>query len=184
MGVRMWIISGAMCLSFLWHSVQLGFGCVSGRKMFFLWLPIYWAYLNFSVWVICASLTLSFIQKWLESFWFICSFESHLSTYGNLCFAISVFRDSCSFVMNVFRLHMAPSCVDVGQPANQYGVEFAICMWGVEDGFSLRVPSLASVSAISFPMMHVCARTLCMCTLCGVQYICRMMAAMSNLARW
>ena len=59
---------GHVFLSFLWHSVQLGFGCVSGQKMFFLWLPIYWAYLNFSVWIICASPTLSFIQKWLESF--------------------------------------------------------------------------------------------------------------------
>ena len=107
-----------------------------------------------------------------------------MSTYGNLCLAISVSRDSCSLVMNVLRLRMAPSCVVVGQPANQYGVECAICMWGVEDGFSLRVPSLASVSAISFPMMPVWARTLCMCILCGVQYICRMMAAMSNLSGW
>ena len=134
--------------------------------------------------MICASVTLSFIHKWLESFWFICSFDSHLSTYGNLCLAISISRDSCSFVMNVLRLCMAPLCVVVGQPANQYGVGCAMCMWGVGDGFSLWVPSLASVSAISFPIMHVCARTLCMCIMCGVQYICRMMAAMSRLSGW
>ena len=112
--------------------------------------------------MICASVTLSFIQKWLESFWFICSFDSHLSTYGNLRLASRVSRDSCSFVMNVLRLRMAPLCVVVGQLANQYRVGCAICMWGVGDGFSLRVPSLANVSTISFPIMRVCARTLCM----------------------
>ena len=25
--------------------------------MFFMWFPIYWAYQNFDVWVICASVT-------------------------------------------------------------------------------------------------------------------------------
>ena len=35
-------------------------------------------------------------------------------------------------------------------------------MCGVLVGLSLRVPSLASVSAISFPIMLECARTLCM----------------------
>ena len=43
-----------------------------------------------------------------------------------------------------------------------------MCMWGVAVGFSLSVPLLASVSAISFPMMPECARTLCMWILCGV----------------
>ena len=42
-------------------------------------------------------------------------------------------------------------------------------MCGVLVGFSLSVPSLASVSAISFPVMPVCARTLCMWIMCGVQ---------------
>ena len=54
--------------------------------MFFLWLPMYCAYLNFRVWVIWASVVCSFFQKWLEIFWFIWLFDSHLSTYGNLCF--------------------------------------------------------------------------------------------------
>ena len=36
--------------------------------MFFVWLRMYWAYLNFKVWVICASVTFLFFQKWLESF--------------------------------------------------------------------------------------------------------------------
>ena len=35
---------GHVSLSFLWHSVQLGFWCVRGQKIFFLWLPMYWAY--------------------------------------------------------------------------------------------------------------------------------------------
>ena len=85
---------------------------------------------------------------------------------------------------NVLRLRMAPLCVVVGQLTNQYGVGCAMRIWGVGDGFSLWVPLLASVSAISFPIIHVCARTLCMCIICGVQYICRMMAAMSSLSGW
>ena len=35
-------------------------------------------------------------------------------------------------------------------------------MWGAADGFSLSIPSLASVFAISFPIISACARTLCM----------------------
>ena len=35
-------------------------------------------------------------------------------------------------------------------------------MCGVVSGFSFGVPSLASVFAISLPLMHVCALTLCM----------------------
>jgi hypothetical protein len=90
----------------------------------------------------------------------------------------------CSFVMNVRRLQMAPSCVAVGQLASQYGVEWAMCIRGVAFGFSLVVPSLASSSTISFPMMHVWARTLCMWILCGVQYICLAIDAMSSLFGW
>ena len=101
---------------------------------------MYWAYLNFRVWVICVSVTLSFFQKWLESFWLICLFDSHLSTYGNFFLANAVSRVSCSFVMNVWRLRMAPSCVAVGQLASQYGVGWAMCMCGVVYGFSLSVP--------------------------------------------
>ena len=36
-----------------------------------------------------------------------------------------------------------------------------VYIWGVGVGFSLFVPSLANVSVISLPLMHVCARTLC-----------------------
>jgi hypothetical protein len=107
-----------------------------------------------------------------------------LSTYGNLCLARLVSLFPCSFVMNVRRLRMAPSCVAVGQLASQYGVEWAMCIRGVASGFSLVVPSLASSSAISFPMMLVWARTLCMWILCGVQYICLTIAAMSSLSGW
>jgi hypothetical protein len=91
-----------------------------------------------------------------------------LSTYGNLCLARFASLVSCSLVMNVHKLRMAPSCVAVGQLASQYGVEWAVCIRGVVSGFSLVFPSLASLSAISFPVMHVWARTLCMCILCGV----------------
>ena len=59
---------GHVSLSLRLHSVQLGFGCVRGQKMFILWLPMYCAYLNLRVWVIWASVAFSFFQKWLESF--------------------------------------------------------------------------------------------------------------------
>ena len=80
-------------------------------------------------------------------------------------------RVLCSFIMNTWRLCIAPSCVVVGELASQYGVAWAMCICGVGDGFSFSVPSLANVSAISFPLMLVCALTLCMCMVCGVQYI-------------
>ena len=50
--------------------------------------------------------------------------------------------------------------------------------------FSLVVPLFASMSTISFPVNHECARTLCMWTLCGVQCICRTIAAISRLSGW
>ena len=53
---------------------------------------------------------------------------------------------------------------------------------GVLVGLSLRAPSLARLSAISFLIMPECARTLCMWIVCGVQQICCTMAAMSNLS--
>ena len=110
---------GHVSLSLLWHSVQLGFWCVCGQKIFFLWLPMYCAYLNFKVWVIWASVILSSFQKWLESFWFIWSFDNHLSTYGNLVLVVVASQVSCSFIIDVHRFQMAPLCVAVGQLDNQ-----------------------------------------------------------------
>ena len=57
-----------MSISFLWHNVQFEFWCMFGQKMCFLWLPMYWAYLKFKVWDICAYVTFSFFQKRLEKF--------------------------------------------------------------------------------------------------------------------
>ena len=51
---------GHVSLSLRWYSVQLGFWCVRDHKTFFLWLPMYYAYWNFNVWVIWASITFSF----------------------------------------------------------------------------------------------------------------------------
>ena len=82
-----------------------------------LWLPIYWAYLNFNIWVFWVSDTFLLCQKWLESFWLIWIFDNHLSTYGNLFLAEIVSRFPCSFVINVHRLWMAPLCLVVGQLA-------------------------------------------------------------------
>jgi len=49
--------------------------------------------------------------------------------------------------MNVRKLWMAPSCVVVGQPTSQYGVEWAVCIRGVVSSFSLVFPSFAGSSA-------------------------------------
>ena len=57
----------------------------------------------------------------------------------------------------------------VGQLHSHYGVACDMCMWGVAAGFSFSAPSLANVSAISFPMIFVWALTLYMCIRCGVQ---------------
>ena len=57
-------------------------------------------------------------------------------------------------------------------------------MCGVSSGFSLVVPSLASSSASSFPVMPECALTFCMWILCGVQYIFLTMAAIRSLSGW
>ena len=62
-------------------------------------------------------------------------FDSHLSTYGNLCLVEAALRVLCPFIMNVWSLCIAPSCVAVGELASQLGVAWAMCIWGVGDGF-------------------------------------------------
>jgi hypothetical protein len=49
--------------SLRWHSVQMGCLCVRGHNMVFKWLPMYCAYRNLSVWVICAFVTFSFSRS-------------------------------------------------------------------------------------------------------------------------
>lgn len=71
--------------------------------------------------------------------------------------AISISRFLYSFVINVWRLQIAPSCEVVGQLASQYGVVCAMCICWVAVGFSMSVHVLGSVSAISFPIMPECA---------------------------
>ena len=62
------------------------------QKMFFLWLPMYWAYLNFNVWMIWASAIFLFFQKWLESFWFIVRLLAIFLHMG-ICVGQMLFRD-------------------------------------------------------------------------------------------
>ena len=68
--------------------------------MFFMWLPMYCVYLYFNVWMIWAFVMLSFFQKWLDSFWLIWVFDSHLSTYWNSALDVTIFWFLCSFIMN------------------------------------------------------------------------------------
>ena len=92
---------GHVSLSCRRQSVQLGFGHLRGQKMFFMWLPMYWAYQNFKVCVIWAFVTFLFFQKWLESFWLMWVLDSHLSTYGNLSWVVRTSWLSWVFVTNV-----------------------------------------------------------------------------------
>jgi hypothetical protein len=57
--------------------------------MVFVWLPIYYEYLNSSIWVIWTSVIFSFLQKWLDSFWCIQVFDNHLFTYEILVLVVS-----------------------------------------------------------------------------------------------
>ena len=57
----------------------------------------------------------------------------------------------------------------IGQLASQYGVGWVACMCGVFSSLVLKFPLLAKVSAISLPIIPVCARTLCMWIVYGVQ---------------
>ena len=51
-------------------------------------------------------------------------------------------------------------------------------------GLSRRVPSFASWSAISFPIMPMCALTFCIVNLCVDQVIWLTIATMSSLSGW
>jgi hypothetical protein len=57
--------------------------------MVFVWLHIYYEYLNSSIWVIWTFVIFSFLQKWLDSFWCIQVFDNHLFTYENLVLVVS-----------------------------------------------------------------------------------------------
>ena len=72
-----------------------------------------------------------------------------------ICLGLFVLHGCRGFLLQMCKLRMAPSCVAVGQLASQYGVVWVVCMWGVVVDFSFDVPSLARVSAISFPVMLV-----------------------------
>lgn len=83
--------------------------------------------------MIWASVTFLFFHKWVESIWFICLLDSHLSTHGNLLWATITSQLSFAFIMNVCRFLMAPSRVAVAQFASQQGVMWARCREWAED---------------------------------------------------
>ena len=47
-------------------------------------------------------------QNVLDNLWLMCSLDSHLSTYSNLCLAMFVSRFLCSLLMKVCRFWIAP----------------------------------------------------------------------------
>ena len=74
---------------------------------------MYRACCNFKVCVIWALDVPMGFHKWLESLWFIWSFDNHLSMYDCVGFSVLVL-----LFINVW-LWMAPSCAAVMQLANQ-----------------------------------------------------------------
>lgn len=72
----------------------------------------------------------------------------------------------------------------VGTPLSQYGVVCAVCILGVLVCLSSRATLLTSWSAMSLPIMHVCALTLCIVILCVDQVMWLTIADMSSLSGW
>ena len=66
----------------------VGVGICYCQNMFFWWYPMYWAYQNFKVCVICTLDMPEGFHKWFESFWLICLLDIHLLTYVSLDFVI------------------------------------------------------------------------------------------------
>jgi hypothetical protein len=75
---------GHVSMVLLGHSVQFGFGYKLSHNTCLRWFPMYCVYRNFRVCVIWAFVVPGFFQNWLESLWFIWSFDVHLSMYVNL----------------------------------------------------------------------------------------------------
>lgn len=89
-------------------SVQLGFRCVIGSKK----SPMYCMYLNSKgLEFLCVK---NIFKK--NSLWLACSLDSHFSIYWDLNLARIVYF---SLLTNVWRIHMAPSCVVEGALTNQ-----------------------------------------------------------------
>lgn len=88
-------------------------------------VAVYYAYLNFIVWVICALYILDIFHNELDNLWFMCSLENYLSTYVNLCLDVLVSCCPCSLLIKMCRLQMVQSCVADGVPDSQYGIECA-----------------------------------------------------------
>lgn len=84
----------------------------------------------------------------------------------NLNWASLIYCFMCSLLMYVCRLHIACVWVPVGTPLSQYGVRWAICIFGVLVGLSKKAPWFASCSSISLPIMHVCALIFWIVVLC------------------
>ena len=91
---------GLVSFALLGHKVQLGLGWMKGQ----IWFPMYWVHWNLRVCVNWASVIPVTFEKWLESLWFICLFNSHLSKYGNL------FVVCWNFVSSVLYLWVYEGC--------------------------------------------------------------------------
>ena len=143
---------------------------------------MYWVYHSFRGWIIWASVIPRFFQNWLESLGLIRLLDVHLSMYENLDWAHCHSWFLCSLLTYACRFRMAPMCVPVGTPLSQYGVVWAICILGVLAGLSRRAPLFASWSAISLPIIHVCALTFCIVILCVDHVIWLTMEEMSSLS--
>ena len=85
-------------------------------------VSIYCAYWNLRDCVIDVSDIFEAFQKWFESLWWVCSLESHLSTYANLDFALLSYFLYDLYFMYLYRLRISWLCSRVGILLSQYGI--------------------------------------------------------------
>ena len=83
-------VSGCVIL----HCEQFMLGCSSLQNRFFLVFPIYWPYLNFSSWIIYASVIVGLVQKLLEILLSMRGLLIHLLMLSNVLVSSSF--SSCS----------------------------------------------------------------------------------------
>ena len=99
---------GHVLIAWFWHSVGLGLGGLLAIRCFLGGFPCIEHIKIIVFCIICTSEMPLAFQKWFDSLWWICTLETHLSTYVNLFFKM---RSSCSqwnLYMYVHRLHISP----------------------------------------------------------------------------
>jgi hypothetical protein len=150
-------VSGCVIL----HSEQFMLGKSSFQNKCYLAFPMYCPYLNFRSCVICESVTMGLIQKLLEILLSMRGLLTHLFILSKDLASFS-FSSFSSFSRYDFRCRIGPLYGWSSSQHHQYGVEWALSCGrkGISLTSTILLPSFASLSASSFPMIFVWALTL------------------------